>query len=100
MKRVIVDYKKLTDELLNLLVAKFPDGYDREDIIRFQNAKNEMVEALEIRTEDTVYLVKVSQGLANTMSDFEEDEQDDDMTTSLENEDFEDDEDDDDDDDY
>ena len=100
MKRVIVDYKKLTDELLNLLVAKFPDGYDREDIIRFQNAKNEIVEALEIRTEDTVYLVKVSQGLANTMSDFEEDEQDDDMTTSLENEDFEDEEDDDDDDDY
>ena len=97
MKRVIVDYKKLTDELLNLLVKKYPDGYDREDIIRFQNAKNELVEALEIRTDDTIYLVKVSQGLANTMSDFEEDEQDeDDMSVSLENEDFEEEEEDDD----
>lgn len=90
MKRVIVDYKKLTPEILNLLVAKFPYGYDREDIIRFQNIKNEMVEALEVRTEDTIYLVKVSQGLANTMSDFEEDDQDDndDMTTSIEDQDF------------
>ncbi len=28
MKRVIVDYAKLTNEILTLLVEKFPDGYD------------------------------------------------------------------------
>ena len=28
MRRVIVDYAKLTNEILNLLVEKFPDGYD------------------------------------------------------------------------
>ena len=27
MKRVIVEYAKLTNEILNLLVEKFPDGY-------------------------------------------------------------------------
>lgn len=96
MRRVIVDYKKLTDEILNLLVTKFPDGYDREDIIRFQNAKNELVEALEVRTDDTIYLVKVSQGLANTMNDFEEDDQSDSIADSIEDQDFSDDEDDDD----
>lgn len=60
MKRVIVDYAKLTNEILNLLVDKFPDGYDDSNIISFKNAKNELVEAVEVRTEDTIYLVKVS----------------------------------------
>lgn len=77
MRRVIIDYKKLTDELLNMLVQKFPDGYDREDIIRFQNAQNEMIEAVEVRTEDTIYLVKVSKGLATSIENFDEDEDED-----------------------
>ncbi len=74
MKRVIVDYAKLTNEILNLLVEKFPDGYDDSDIIRFRNAKNELVEAVEVRTEDTIYLVKVSTKLADRIENFDEDE--------------------------
>lgn len=74
MKRVIVDYAKLTNEILNLLVEKFPDGYDDSDIIRFRNAKNELVEAVEVRTEDTIYLVKVSTKLADRIENFDDDE--------------------------
>lgn len=74
MKRVIVDYSKLTNEILNLLVDKFPDGYDDTNIVRFRNAQNEMVEAVEVRTEDTIYLVKVSTKLANSMENFDEDD--------------------------
>lgn len=74
MKRVIVDYKKLTNEILSMLVEKYPDGYGDDDIIRFKNAKNETVEALEVRTEDTIYLVKVSTRLASTMESFDEDD--------------------------
>lgn len=74
MKRVIVDYAKLTNEILTLLVEKFPDGYDDSDIIRFKNAKNETVEAVEVRTEDTIYLVKVSTKLADRIENFDEDE--------------------------
>ena len=59
MKRVIVDYAKLTNEILTLLVEKFPDGYDDSDIIRFKNAKNETVEAVEVCTSDTIFLVKL-----------------------------------------
>ena len=44
-KRIIVDFKKLTPEILGLIVEKYPDGYDEEDIISFRNAKNELVEA-------------------------------------------------------
>lgn len=76
MKRVIVDYAKLTNEILTLLVEKFPDGYDDADIIRFKNVKNETVEAVEVRTEDTIYLVKVSTKLADKIENFDEDEED------------------------
>ena len=74
MKRVIVDYAKLTNEILTLLVEKFPDGYDDSDVIRFKNAKNETVEAVEVRTEDTIYLVKVSTKLADRIENYEEDD--------------------------
>ena len=72
MKRVIVDYAKLTNEILNLLIDKFPDGYDDSNIIRFKNAKNELIEAVEVRTEDTIYLVKVSKKLANRLERFDD----------------------------
>lgn len=74
MRRIIVDYAKLTGDILNLLVDKFPEGYDDSDIIRFRNAQNELVEAVEVRTEDTIYLVKVSTKLASRMEKFDEEE--------------------------
>lgn len=76
MKRIIVDYKKLTPEILGLLVAKYPDGYDDDQIISFRNSKNEMVDAVEVKTEDSIYLVKVSTRLENTMANFDEDDYD------------------------
>lgn len=76
MKRVIVDYKKLTPEILSLLVEKYPDGYDDDQVISFKNAKNETVDAVEVRTEDSIYLVKVSTRLENTMANYDEDDYD------------------------
>ena len=75
MKRVIVDYAKLTNEILNLLVEKFPDGYDDSNIISFRNAKNELIEAVEVRTEDTIYLVKVSTKLSDRIENYDEDDE-------------------------
>ena len=74
MKRVIVDYAKLTNEILNLLVEKFPDGYDDSNIIRFKNHKDETIEAVEVRTEDTIYLVKISTKLSDRLINFEDDD--------------------------
>lgn len=76
MKRVIVDYKKLTPEILGMLVEKYPDGYDDDHIISFKNAKNQRVEAVEVKTDDTIYLVKVSTRLEDTMADFDVDDYD------------------------
>ncbi len=75
MKRVIVDYAKLTHEILNLLVEKFPDGYDDSNIIRFKNAQNELIEAVEVRTDDTIFLVKISTKLADRIENYDEDDE-------------------------
>ncbi len=76
MKRIIVDYKKLTPEILGLLVEKYPDGYDDINVITFRNAKNELIEAIEVRTEDIIYLVKISSRLETSMANFDEDDYD------------------------
>lgn len=76
-KRVIVDFKKLTPEILALLVEKYPDGYDDDNIIVFKNANNEIVEAVEVSTDDTKYLVKVSTKLQVTMENYDEDDYED-----------------------
>ena len=78
MNRVIVDYKKLTQNVLDLLVEKYPDGYSDPDIITFRNAHNELIEAVEVRTDETIYLVKVSVKLAERMDDESGDDDDDD----------------------
>lgn len=85
MRRIIVDYKKLTEEILNLLTEKYPDGYNDSDIIIFKNAQGETVEAVEVRTDDTVYLVKVSVKLEQRMEDFldDDDDEDDDDNDNL-----------------
>ena len=71
MKRVIVDYKKLNQDILELLVEKFPDGYGDSDIVTCRNPRYDLVEAVEVKTEDTIYLVKISKRLADRMDDFE-----------------------------
>ena len=72
LKRVIVDFKKLTPEVLRLLVEEYPDGYDDADIISFRNAQGERVEAVEVKTDDTKYLVKISAKLEHTMANYDE----------------------------
>ncbi|MGB0780033.1 MAG: hypothetical protein ACPGO4_07975 [Flavobacteriaceae bacterium] len=73
MQRIIVDYNKLNTEVLQLLAEKFPDGYDDSDIISFRNAKGEQIEAVEIITADTIYLVKIGKKLQQVIQEYKED---------------------------
>ncbi|NHF60192.1 hypothetical protein FK220_012630 [Flavobacteriaceae bacterium TP-CH-4] len=72
MIRRLVDYKKLDHQLAALLIETYPHGYGDDDIIVFTNANGEYVQAVEIRTEDSIYLVKISKSLANFISNFED----------------------------
>ena len=90
MKRVIVEYTKLTKDILDLLIEKYPDGYDYEDIIAFKNAKGEAIKAVEVKTEGTNYLVKISTRLEEAMESYGDDtdffENNDDFDINLEQE--------------
>ena len=67
MRRIIVDYKKLTNEILKMISERYPDGYNDNDIIVFRNKDNEIIEAIEVKTDDTIYLVKVGKKLADSL---------------------------------
>lgn len=58
-KKVVTDYSKLSEELLKLYDETYPTGI-AGSTVRFPNAKGEIVTAVRLETEDTIYLVKVS----------------------------------------
>lgn len=72
MKRVLIDYKKLDHQVTNLLIETYPDGYGDEDIISFRNLNGEFIEAVELQTEDTLYLIKISKSLSHFIANFDE----------------------------
>ena len=72
MKRIIIDYKKLTQEMAAALLQHYPQGYGDEEINSFKNAKGERVKAVELPAGDVLYLVKISQNLSYLMSHFDE----------------------------
>lgn len=72
MKRILIDYKKLDHKVAAVLIDSYPDGYGDDDIITFRKPNGDIIEAVEVRTEDTIYLVKISNSLSHFISSFEE----------------------------
>ena len=72
MTRRLIDYRKLDHRLAALLIETYPHGYGDEDIIVFKNLQGDYVEAVELRTADTLYMVKISKSLSNFIANFEE----------------------------
>ncbi len=68
MKRIIIDHKKLTPSLAALLLEAYPQGYGDEDLIAFKNTRGEWIEAVELQTEDALYLVKINKSLSNLLA--------------------------------
>ena len=71
MTRRLIDYRKLDHQLAALLIETYPYGYGDEDIISFKNIKGDYVEAVQLKTADTLYLVKISKSLSNFIANFE-----------------------------
>jgi len=70
MKRKIVDYSKLNSKILGLVIETYPNGFTFRDILEIKNSKEEIIKAVEIRTEDTIYLVKVGKKLIQSMEEY------------------------------
>lgn len=85
LKKIIVDYKKLNETILDLLVEKYPYGYDDDDIIRFKNTQNENIECVEVSDGETLFMVKISTKLERKMENHDLNE---DLYEGMDSEDF------------
>jgi len=68
MKRIIIDQKKLTPDLAARLLESYPQGYGDEDLVAFKNARGEWIEAVELQTEEALYLVKINKNLSDLLA--------------------------------
>jgi len=63
IRRVIKDYKSLGQEHIDLINEHFPNGFENEHLVSFTTPKGQFIKALEIRTEDTIYLFKIDKNM-------------------------------------
>jgi hypothetical protein len=93
-KRVIKSLENLSEDLRELLMEQYPNGYEAS-ITRITNAKKEPIFVFPLETDDSVYLVKVpatknSEGEYDVESGRKQEfDDDDDLRSPEENDDFE-----------
>lgn len=75
-QRLIVDYKNITAEQLQILTDKYPEGFDPDDMIVYKNSEGKTVRTIPLETETTKYLFKISVELERKAAAFLEDEDD------------------------
>lgn len=72
MKRIITDFKKLSPDLAALFLQRYPAGYGDDDILAFKKPSGDWIEAVELPTQDTLYLVKINHGMTDLLAYFDE----------------------------
>lgn len=73
MKRIIISFENLNDKQIELFKTQYPDGYSSQDIISFKNLKGIEIKAIQISSDDTIYLVKLNEQLINRIYNDNED---------------------------
>lgn len=58
-KRIVKDYDKLPEDVVNQLKLEYPKGFVKH-LIKYTNAQGQQVSALPFETEDMYYLVRMS----------------------------------------
>lgn len=72
-KKVVIDLAKLTPDLMEVFSETFPEGIAGKTV-RFPNSRGEIVSAVRMETDDTIYLVKVMSKLKEVLTEDELDE--------------------------
>ena len=58
-KRVVKDYDKLPEEVINLIKIEYPRGFVK-NLVKYTNKDGLQVSALPYETEDMYYLIRMS----------------------------------------
>jgi hypothetical protein len=70
-KRLVVSYKNCSEEVLEAIKKKYPNGYS-DYVIKVQKPNNDFFYAITVDTADTSYLIKVDVKIDNlTEEEFE-----------------------------
>jgi hypothetical protein len=77
MKNMIIDQKDLNDTILGLLVKKYPEGYEKKDILSHKTDNGKTIKVVTVTSGETKYLVKENLILAESMADYVTDNYDD-----------------------
>jgi hypothetical protein len=81
MKRVIKDFKAITEDVVALINEQYPYGYEDSQLVTFVNAKGEFVKALEVKSDEITYLIKLGTKLNEHINDYmDSDDEDDDFS--------------------
>ncbi|CAH1000169.1 hypothetical protein LEM8419_01316 [Neolewinella maritima] len=87
--RVIKNYDKLDDELLEQIKLNYPNGFDR-NLIRFTDVNGRMASALPFETEEKYYLIRMTKTEALLIIEEDDDYDDDGVLTDEAREGYED----------
>lgn len=74
--RVIKNYDKLDDNLLEQIKLNYPNGFER-NLIRFNDVNGKIASALPFETEEKYYLIRMTKSEAQTII-LDDDDYDDD----------------------
>ena len=70
-KKLVVSYKNCTEEVLEAIKKKYPNGYS-DFVIKVQKPNNDFFYAITVDTDDAAYLIKVDVKIDNlTDEEFE-----------------------------
>ncbi len=72
MKRIIKDYRSISDKHMLLIRSQYPSGFCDADLVAMKKSDGTYFDALEVRTDDTIYLVKVNHDLLEKIDEFED----------------------------
>jgi hypothetical protein len=76
--RIVKDYDKIQEELKEQIKLNYPDGF-LIHLIKFTNAKGELVSALPFDTDEAYYLIRMTKAEAQEIIEDDDDYDDDGM---------------------
>lgn len=86
--RVIKNYDKLDDELLEQIKLNYPRGFER-NLIRFTDVNGKIASALPFETDEKYYLIRMTKSEAQSIIDDDDDYDDEGLLTEEAREEYE-----------
>jgi hypothetical protein len=73
MNRVIKNYTNITQMHIELIAKAFPEGFGDDDLQVLSMPNGKYLRALEVKTEDTIYLFRIDDEMIEVLEDATDD---------------------------